>query len=53
MYEALSRAGRMPDTMDAAMLRLRIDAFLAEYVHAIDADNLESWPDFFRLVQTK
>jgi anthranilate 1,2-dioxygenase small subunit len=29
------------------ILRSRIDAFMAEYVHAIDADRLETWPDFF------
>lgn len=28
-------------------LRLRIEALLAEYVHCIDEDRLEGWPDFF------
>jgi len=30
-----------------AFLRSRIAAFMADYVHAIDADRLETWPDFF------
>jgi anthranilate 1,2-dioxygenase small subunit len=29
------------------VVRSRIDAFMAEYVHAIDADRLEEWPNFF------
>ena len=29
------------------VLRCRIEAFLADYVHAIDADRLETWADFF------
>lgn len=29
------------------MLRLRIEAFYADYVHCIDDDRLEDWPDFF------
>jgi anthranilate 1,2-dioxygenase small subunit len=28
-------------------LRVQIEAFMAEYVHCLDADRLESWPDFF------
>lgn len=28
-------------------LRLRIEALMAEYVHCIDADRLEEWPDLF------
>ena len=31
---------------DAALFR-RIDDFLAGYVHCIDDDRLEEWPDFF------
>jgi anthranilate 1,2-dioxygenase small subunit len=27
--------------------RLRIEALMAEYVHCIDEDRLEEWPDFF------
>jgi anthranilate 1,2-dioxygenase small subunit len=27
--------------------RLRVESFLAEYVHALDSDRLEEWPDFF------
>jgi anthranilate 1,2-dioxygenase small subunit len=27
--------------------RLRADALMAEYVHAIDSDRLEDWPNFF------
>jgi anthranilate 1,2-dioxygenase small subunit len=30
-----------------AILRSRISAFMADYVHAIDGDRLEAWPDFF------
>jgi anthranilate 1,2-dioxygenase small subunit len=29
------------------VLRCRIEAFLADYVHALDADRLETWVDFF------
>ena len=28
-------------------LRLRIDALLANYIHCIDEDRLEEWPDYF------
>lgn len=28
-------------------LRLRIDALMADYVHCIDEDRLEEWPDYF------
>jgi anthranilate 1,2-dioxygenase small subunit len=28
-------------------LRLRIDALMADYIHCIDEDRLEEWPDFF------
>ena len=27
--------------------RLRIDALVADYIHCIDEDRLEEWPDFF------
>lgn len=29
------------------ILRSQITAFMADYVHALDADRLEAWPDFF------
>ena len=28
-------------------LRLRIDALFADYIHCIDEDRLEDWPEFF------
>ena len=28
-------------------LRLRIDALVANYIHCIDEDRLEDWPNFF------
>ena len=28
-------------------LRLRVDDFYADYVHVLDDDRLEEWPDFF------
>jgi anthranilate 1,2-dioxygenase small subunit len=28
-------------------LRLRIEALMADYIHCIDEDRLEEWPDFF------
>ena len=28
-------------------IRLRIDALIADYIHCIDEDRLEEWPDFF------
>jgi anthranilate 1,2-dioxygenase small subunit len=31
----------------ALSARLRVEAFLADYVLALDADRLEDWPDFF------
>lgn len=45
----------MPETpqptgaeLDRALrMRLRIDALNADYAHTIDADRLESWPEFF------
>lgn len=40
----------MATTMDLdrdLALRLRIDALMADYVHCIDEDRLEEWPDFF------
>ena len=27
--------------------RLRIDALVADYIHCIDEDRLEEWPDYF------
>ena len=32
---------------DEMVTRLRLDAFMAEYVHTIDADRLEEWPNLF------
>jgi anthranilate 1,2-dioxygenase small subunit len=29
------------------LMRLRIEALMADYVHAIDTDRLEDWPEFF------
>ena len=36
-----------PAANESMVLRSRIEAFMADYVHAIDADRLETWPDFF------
>jgi anthranilate 1,2-dioxygenase small subunit len=36
----------MPPVVDIG-LRVQIEELLARYVHAIDNDQLESWPDFF------
>lgn len=34
--------------LDAELaLRLRVETLLADYVHCIDDDRLEAWPDFF------
>ncbi len=33
--------------LDAAALRLELEALYADYVHCLDADELERWPDFF------
>jgi anthranilate 1,2-dioxygenase small subunit len=32
---------------DDILVRLRIEALMADYVHCLDTDNLEEWPDFF------
>jgi anthranilate 1,2-dioxygenase small subunit len=34
-------------TLDDAVLFRRIEDFLISYVHCIDDDELEAWPDFF------
>ena len=35
-------------TLDAALVtRLTVEAFLAEYMHALDSDRLEAWYSFF------
>ena len=35
-------------TLDADLaLRLRIESMFADYIHCIDDDRLEAWPDFF------
>jgi anthranilate 1,2-dioxygenase small subunit len=36
-----------PPRSDDLFLRLRIEAFMADYVHCLDTDQLEAWPDFF------
>jgi anthranilate 1,2-dioxygenase small subunit len=36
-----------PVGTEAMVLRSRIEAVMADYVHAIDTDRLETWPDFF------
>ena len=36
-----------PDPFFAVELRLRVEELHARYVHALDADELEHWPDFF------
>ena len=37
-----------PDTMnDKLIARLTVEAFLADYMLAIDSDRLEEWGDFF------
>ena len=33
--------------IDAALRRLELDALYADYVHCLDADRLEEWPEFF------
>ncbi|HEY2884823.1 MAG TPA: aromatic-ring-hydroxylating dioxygenase subunit beta [Rhizomicrobium sp.] len=35
------------DVNASLITRLRVGAFLADYVHALDSDRLEEWPDFF------
>jgi anthranilate 1,2-dioxygenase small subunit len=32
---------------DDLLIRLQIEAFMADYVHCLDTDQLEAWPDFF------
>ena len=31
------------------ILRLRIDALFADYIHCIDEDRLEDWPDLTKM----
>ena len=33
--------------MDDALLRIRIENMFADYVHSIDDDQIEAWPEFF------
>ena len=40
--ETASRSGS-----EDLLLRLRIEAFMADYAHCLDTDQLEAWPDFF------
>jgi 3-phenylpropionate/cinnamic acid dioxygenase small subunit len=35
------------DLNASLITRLRVESFLADYVHALDSDRLEEWPDFF------
>jgi 3-phenylpropionate/cinnamic acid dioxygenase small subunit len=39
-------AAMIPSDADL-IVRVRIQAFTADYVHALDADRLEEWPSFF------
>jgi anthranilate 1,2-dioxygenase small subunit len=32
---------------ETALLRLELEALYADYVHCLDADRLEEWPEFF------
>lgn len=34
-------------TMDEAALRVRIEDMFADYVHSIDDDRIEAWPEYF------
>jgi anthranilate 1,2-dioxygenase small subunit len=43
----MPRPGTTLPLSDDLLLRLRIEAFLANYVHCLDTDRLEEWPDFF------
>ena len=40
-------AARLLSPAEAASLRPRIEALLADYAHTIDEDRLEQWPDLF------
>lgn len=35
------------DAMSAVEIRCLLDEFYAEYVHCLDEDEIERWPDFF------
>ncbi len=37
----------MTTTFETMVLRLELDQLYADYVHCLDADELEGWPDFF------
>jgi anthranilate 1,2-dioxygenase small subunit len=43
MPQATARLPRSDDLL----VRLRIEAFMADYVHCLDTDQLEAWPEFF------
>jgi anthranilate 1,2-dioxygenase small subunit len=43
----MAQATTTPLRSDDPLLRLRIEAFMADYVHCLDSDQLEAWPDFF------
>jgi anthranilate 1,2-dioxygenase small subunit len=43
----MSQATASLPRSDNLLLRLRIEAFMADYVHCLDTDQLEAWPDFF------
>ena len=39
--------GNSFDAMSAVEIRCLLDEFYAEYVHCLDEDQIERWPDFF------
>jgi anthranilate 1,2-dioxygenase small subunit len=43
----MAQATTSPLRSDDPLLRLQIEAFMADYVHCLDTDQLEAWPDFF------
>jgi anthranilate 1,2-dioxygenase small subunit len=52
MHETVRSGGNGGSMQDADLgaslvTRLRVESFLADYVHVLDSDRLEEWPDFF------
>lgn len=45
--EAADRMSKTNDVDPRLLARLSVEAFLAEYMHALDADRLEEWSSFF------